>query len=106
MIYKNCPVILACSFEFQGMKVKSPKEQQVLTAIKTDDALKELIPKLNGKMGDQMSMHALCLILAYMLRMNELDESTQENLDYILSKAPYLLEQMVQMAMILGIEFK
>lgn len=106
MIYKNCPVILACSFEYQGMKVKSPGEEQALKKIKSDDALKELIPKLNGKMGEQMSMHALCLILAYMLRMNELNEDTQENLDYILSKVPYQMEQLIQMAMVLGIEFK
>lgn len=88
------------------MKVKSEKEQQALTEIKKDDFVKELIPKLSGKMGEQMSMQALCIILAYMLRMNELNESTEEDLEYILSKTPYLMEQMIQMAMVLGIEFK
>lgn len=74
------------------MKVKSEKEQLALTEIKKDDFVKDLIPKLSGKMGEQLSMHALCLIFGYMLRMNELNESTEENLEYILSKTPYLME--------------
>ena len=54
--------------------------------------MKELIPKLSGKQGELMNMQALCIILAYMLRMDELNDTVQEDLDYILSKAPYLLE--------------
>ena len=41
-----------------------------------------------------------------MLRMNELDETNKEDLEYILSKTPYLIEQMIQMAMALAMEFK
>ena len=39
--------------------------------------------------------------------MNEIeDPAIQEEVNYILSKAPYLMEQMLQMAMVLAIEFK
>lgn len=53
-----------------------------------------------------MDMKALCLIIGYMLRMTDLDESVQEDLEFILSKTPYLIEQMIQMAIILAMEFK
>ena len=42
-----------------------------------------------------------------MLRMSEAEEEAiKEELNYVLSKAPYLMEQMLQMAMILAMEFK
>lgn len=53
-----------------------------------------------------MDMKALCLIIGYMLRMDDLNESVQEDLEFILSKTPYLIEQMIQMAIILAMEFK
>ena len=106
LLYKNCPTLLACSIEFQQMKVKNDNQKQMLTAIKTDEAVKELLPKMAGKMAEPVNMQALCIILAYMLRMNELNEHLQEDLEYILSKAPYMVEQMIQMAMVLGLEFK
>ena len=106
LLYKNCPTLLACSLEFQQMKVKNDNQKQMLTAIKTDEAVKELLPKMAGKMAEPVNMQALCITLAYMLRMNELNEHLKEDLEYILSKAPYMVEQMIQMAMVLGLEFK
>jgi hypothetical protein len=40
----------------------------------------------------KLNMKALCMTLAYMLRMNELQELPREDMELILSKAPYLLE--------------
>lgn len=77
------------------MKLKSEEEKLTLAEIKKDDNVKELIPKVSGRMAEMLNMQALCIILAYMLRMNELNESVQEDLEYILSKAPYMIEQMV-----------
>jgi hypothetical protein len=54
--------------------------------------VKELIPKVSGKMAEILNMQALCVILAYMLRMDELNESLKEDVEYILGKAPYLIE--------------
>ena len=34
-------------------------------------------------------MQAFCIILAYMLRMNELDSDLQEDLEFVLKKIPY-----------------
>lgn len=91
MIYKNCPTILACSIEYQKMGIKNEKDKAVINAIKSDENVKELIPKVTPNRVP-VNLKALCLTLAYMLRMNELDESVQEDVNYILSKAPYLME--------------
>lgn len=45
------------------------------------------------------------MIIAYMLRMSEIKD-LQADLEFILSKAPYIMEQMLQMAMVLAMEFK
>lgn len=45
-----------------------------------------------------MNGPTLCIILAYMLRMNELNESLQEDLEYILSKSTYLIEMMLMVS--------
>jgi hypothetical protein len=70
---------------------------QQLQAIKKDDATKELIPRA-GKVAEIMNGPTLCIILAYMLRMNELNESLQEDLEYILSKSTYLIEMMLMVS--------
>ena len=72
-----------------------------LNKIKQDDATKELIPaKLTGtKLADFLNMPSLCIVLAYMLRMDELDATMQEDLEYILSKSTYLIDMMLQVAM-------
>ena len=67
-----------------------------LNKIRTDDATKELIPKVTGKLAEILNQPTLCIILAYMLRMVELDESLQEDLHIILGKATYLVEMMLQ----------
>jgi hypothetical protein len=93
MIYKNCPFILSCSVEFRNMPLKNQQESDIVTAIRTDETVKELIPKLPpGK--TPTNLKSLCVIIAYMLRMSEI-EGLQVDLDYILSKAPYLMEQML-----------
>ena len=38
--------------------------------------------------------------------MNELEQTLYEDLEFILSKTPYMIEQMIQMAMVLAMEFK
>lgn len=106
MIYKNCPTLLSCSLEYSKMGIKSEKEKVIINAIKNDENVKELIPKVTANRVP-VNLKALCLTLAYMLRMNEIEDPVmQEELNYVLSKAPYLLEQMLQMAIILAMEFK
>ena len=77
-----------------------------MNAIKQDDNVKELLPKVSPSKQLPVNIKAVCIILAYMLRMNELDKIGAEELDYILSKTPYLIEQMIQMCMVLAMEFK
>lgn len=51
MIDKHIPGILAHSYEFAGMKVRSKDELDVLKRIKTFDKVKDAIPKPNEKKG-------------------------------------------------------
>jgi hypothetical protein len=51
-------------------------------------------------------MPSLCIILAYMLRMDELDASLQEDLEIILSKSTYLIDMMLQVAMQIKMMFQ
>lgn len=49
----------------------------------------------------------LILIFGYLMRFSEIDDpNVQEDLKKILIKAPYMAEMMVQMAMLLAMEFK
>jgi hypothetical protein len=50
-------------------------------------------------------MPSLCIILGYMLRMQELDQSLQEDLEIILSKAPFLVDMMLMVCQVLKMEF-
>lgn len=51
-------------------------------------------------------MPTLCIVLAYMLRMNELDDgSLQQDLEFILSKATYLIETMLMVTQRMNMEF-
>lgn len=106
MTYKNCPTILACSIEFNQIKPRSEQAAKQLQAIKTDDATKELIPaKATGKLAEILNQPTLCIILGYMLRMSELDESLREDLEIILSKATYMIEMMITVANMMRMEF-
>jgi len=51
-------------------------------------------------------MKTACLIFAYLMRLEELNESVQHELEYILLKAPFHIEMMIQMAIVLAVEFK
>jgi hypothetical protein len=74
------------------MAIKNDGELAVMNAIKGDDNVKELIPKITPSKQLPVNIKALCIILAYMLRMNELDKTSPEELEFILQKTPYLIE--------------
>jgi len=81
LIYKNCPTILACSEEFRNIKPRSKDAEEQLKKIRADDATKELIPlKPQGRLAEILNQPTLLIVLAFMLRMNELNESLQEDL--------------------------
>jgi hypothetical protein len=96
MTYKNCPTLLACAEEFRQVKARSKEMEEQFKLIRTDEATKELIPiKAQGKLAEILNFPTLYILLAYMLRMNELNESLHEDLQYILSKATYLIDMML-----------
>ena len=55
-----------------------------MNKIKQDDAVKELLPKVSPSKQLPVNIKALCIILAYMLRMNELEETGKEDLEFII----------------------
>mgnify|MGYP000083943819 CR=1 FL=1 len=55
------------------MAIKSEKEKEIMNAIKSDESVKELLPKIAPNRMLPSNIKALCIVLAYMLRMNELD---------------------------------
>ena len=76
------------------IKIEELRVVPYISTIRTDENVKELIPKLPpGK--TPTNLKSLCIIIAYMLRMNEIEENMQEDLQFILSKAPYIMEQML-----------
>lgn len=48
-----------------------------------------------GRLPEVLNMPAMCIILAYMLRMNELNEYLQEDLETMLSKSTFLIDMMI-----------
>lgn len=55
------------------MSLKGEKDKAIINAIKSDENVKELIPKAVPNRVP-VNLKALCLTLAYMLRMNELND--------------------------------
>lgn len=78
---------------------------QQINAIKQDTTAKECIPKMGGRLTEVLSMPAICIILAYMLRMNELNEYLQEDLETILSKSTFLVDMMIGVTQRMHMEF-
>lgn len=76
------------------MAIKNDKEKSIVNAIRQDENVKELIPKIMPQRVP-LNLKALCLTLAYMLRMNELNDLDPADIEHILSKSPYLMEQML-----------
>lgn len=74
------------------MGIKNEEEKNIINAIKNDENVKELIPKAIPNRVP-VNLKALCITLAYMLRMDEIEKAElQEGLQLVLSKAPYLME--------------
>jgi hypothetical protein len=74
------------------MALKGEDEKTIINQIRNDENVKELIPKVMPNRVPT-NLKALCITLAYMLRMDEIEnEVLKADLQYILSKAPYLME--------------
>mmetsp|Transcript_9058 Transcript_9058/g.6801 ORF Transcript_9058/g.6801 Transcript_9058/m.6801 type:complete len:167 (-) Transcript_9058:343-843(-) len=109
LIMKQCPALLANSLEFLGMKAKSREEALVLTKIRNNEEIKEkdLVPKQTNKIGKNSDMKSLCLILAHCLGLEEAAHpAIQEDLHFLLSKAPYLIQMMVEVGVMIAFEFR
>ena len=43
-------------------------------------------------------MKALCIILGYLMRLPELEKNFEKDIEFILGKAPFLIQLMIEMS--------
>jgi len=92
-MFKNLPVLIAKSKEFQAVLAKSNAENELLKRIKaSNDKIDDIIPKLASKKTRQMHLKPAFLILAQMFRLREgSDPILAESMDYIRKMTPQMM---------------
>jgi len=111
MLMKHIPGILAHSYEFSQMKVRSKDELEILKRIKELDEVKEAIPtaKQDAKKG-AVQVKPICLIMGYMyniIEKKDLDnEGIAKDLEQILRTVPSYFDIMLQQVMMMSQMYK
>ncbi len=55
---------------------------------------------MTNKFGKQTDLKSLCVILGHLMRLEEVEKDHfKEDVKFILGKAPYLINMMIEMAM-------
>jgi preprotein translocase subunit Sec63 len=95
---KHLPGIMAQSQEFARMKVRSKAELELLMKIKSDDRVKEAIPK-NKEGHPPIQVKPICLLMGHMYDLLEEgalnDPGLKEDLESILKTVPSYIEVML-----------
>jgi hypothetical protein len=111
MLMKHIPGVLAHSYEFGQMKVRSKDELEILKRIKELDEVKEAIPtaKQDAKKGP-VQVKPICLIMGYMyniIEKRDLDnEGIAKDLEQILRTVPSYFDIMLQQVMMMSQMYK
>ena len=111
MLMKHIPGVLAHSYEFSQMKVRSKDELEILKRIKELDEVKEAIPtaKQDAKKGP-VQFKPICLIMGYMyniIEKRDLDnEGIAKDLEQILRTVPSYFDIMLQQVMMMSQMYK
>ena len=89
-LFKNLPVIIAKSKEFQTLLAKSNEENELLKRIKnSDEKIDDIIPKMANKKTRNMHLKPALLILAQMFRTKEAsDPLLAESMEYVRKMTP------------------
>jgi hypothetical protein len=89
-LFKNLPVMIAKSKEFQTLLAKSNAENELLKRIKnSNEKIDDIIPKVASKKTRQMHLKPAFLILAQMFRSKEVsDPLLAESMEYIRKMTP------------------
>lgn len=106
MTGKQIPAILAQSQELTRMRVKSEMELNVLKKLKSNDVVKEALPKVAPKKDKNapelpnIQVKPICLLVGYMnnlLTDEELaNEGLKRDLELILKSIPSYMDIMLQ----------
>lgn len=106
LILKNCPAILANSLEYNELKIKTQAEQQVMAKMRNNEEVKDLVPKDTQRRSKQANPKALVLIIAYLMRLEELENTAvDKELESILQMAPYHMNLMLEMGIMLAVQY-
>ena len=100
LIYKNMPQILARSLEFEKMAAKSKQEISLLTKLKQNENIYEMLPKTVSRKTQNMNLKPLLLILANLYDDEALkNPEFRESIDYIRKMAPHHIDAMLETGM-------
>ena len=107
MTSKHIPGIIAQSSELRKLKVRNEAELSILKRIKSEDVVKESIPKAKTKEEqDQIQVKPICLLVGYMynfLTSADLQtESMASGLETILRAIPSYIDIMLEQTMMLS----
>jgi hypothetical protein len=112
MLMKHIPGILAHSYEFSTMKVRTKEELEILKKIKELDQVKEAIPsaKQDAKKGP-VQVKPICLVMGYMYDIIEKkdlleNEGIAKDLEFILRTVPSYFDIMLQQIMMMSQMYK
>lgn len=116
MTGKQIPGILAQSQELSRMRVKSEAELKVLQRIRSNDVVKEALPKQTPQKGKQsqeeskVQVKPICLLVGYMNGLLTDDdykmESLKKDLEVIMKSIPSYMDIMLTQTMMLAQLFK
>lgn len=115
MTGKQIPGILAHSQELSAMRVRSEGELQRLRRLRSDDAVKEALPKVSAKkdkqgQDSQVQVKPICLLVGYMNGIltddDKADEGLAKDLETILRAIPSYMDIMLTQTMMLSQLFK
>jgi hypothetical protein len=78
---KHIPGILSYGFEFNQMRVRGKSELEILKKLKSEDAVKDAIPRV--KEGDKKppaQVKPICLLMGYMHQLLEAKDLEDEGI--------------------------
>jgi translocation protein SEC63 len=94
ILLKQMPFVLGTAAEYMVLKITKDEEVELSKIYKQ---FSEIMPKHNKQKIPPQNLKAICLIYAY-LNNYPLNEMYQKDIEYILSKAPFLINNMMEMA--------
>jgi translocation protein SEC63 len=95
ILLKQMPFVLGVAAEYMVLKITKGEEAELSKIYKQ---FNEIMPKHNKTRIHPSNLKAICLIYAYLNNYPLNKDLFQKDIDFILSKAPFLINNMMEMA--------